>query len=139
MSTTPTLNLELVLEQKAKHRAALSDLDAAERILREAAKTLAQMPALAAPTSHIGNGAAIVTAPKQRSKKCTMLHAISESPNGLATQGVIAAGAAAGLENLQTKNVSPHLSSYKAKKLLDKHDGLWRINPKGREYLAKAI
>lgn len=121
MSNEPVITLDWVRREKAKHKAALSDLEATERVLLAAAAG-ATPPK---PTVKLdGFGA----------KKRTLLTVIADS-TGLATVDVIKAGGVAGLKDLKTENVSPQLSAAKSDGLLSLDDGLWRITQKGREYL----
>ena len=122
MSNEPTITLDWVRREKTKHKAALADLEATERVLLAAP---AGMPATKPPLKLEGHGA----------KKRTLLTVIADS-TGLNTADVIKAGAAAGLKDLKTDNVSPPLSAAKSDGLLSLEDSLWRITAKGREYLA---
>ena len=130
MTESASISLAWVREQKAKHRAAIADLDATERVLMARAAEEALRPA--APPS----------VPPQKgygTKKLALLGVIADSkPNGLTTQGVIAAGKKLGLENLKTENVSPKLSDYKSSGLLELRDGLWHITAAGSAFLVEA-
>jgi protein-disulfide isomerase-like protein with CxxC motif len=128
MSTTPTITLEWVREQKAVHRQALADLEATERVLlSKAAETKDSVPMVAAIQAAVsGYGA----------KKRAFLTAIAATTHGLTTQGVITACESGGMTGLKPENTSPQLSSYKGDGLLDLKEGLWRITAKGRDFLA---
>ena len=126
MNTTPAITLDWVREQKAKHKAALADLEATERVLLEAAAQGRQTPKLPAQKPKPeGYGA----------KKRTLLRVIAESGNGLTTQAAITEGTTAGLEGLRAENVAPKLSNYRKKGLLKLEHGVWKITDKGHEYL----
>lgn len=128
MSQTPTLTLEWVLQEKAKHKKALADLDAAERLLHQAAESQPRTPPPPPPNKGDDKG--------YGTKKRTLLRVIGESPTGLTTRGAITAGAGAGLKGLKADNTSPQLSACKKAGLLDLENGLWKITAKGREYVA---
>lgn len=128
MNTTPTITLEWVRKEKARHNAALADLEAAERLLLSA-QAEATMPQGTISTPRpmpTGYGA----------KKRVLLQIVADAPNGIATQGVVAKATAAGLQNLKPGNVSPQLSGYKKQRLLDLRHGLWVITNAGRDFLA---
>jgi hypothetical protein len=127
MSNAPILTLEWVLQEKAKHKKALADLDAAERLLHQQAEGQPKPPTPAGK----GNG----DDKNYGTKKRALLLAIGNSPTGLTTQGVITAGTAAGLKGLKAENTSPQLSAYKKAELLALENGLWKITQKGREYV----
>ncbi len=127
MSEPITITLEWVRAEKAKHKTAIADLEATERVLLGAQQELAAVESKPEPRPE-GYGA----------KKHTLLFLIANSKNGLTTQGVIAAGTNAGLENLRTENVSPQLSNYKNRDgLLDLKDGRWQITLAGMNFLAE--
>jgi hypothetical protein len=129
MSTAPIITLEWVRQEKTKHKAALADLDAVERVLIAQAKNAPPEPLVKATPRVVLEG--------YGAKKRVLLGVIADAkPNGLTTQGVIAAATKVGLENLKTENVSPQLSAYKTDLLLDLRDGLWHITIQGLKFLA---
>ena len=129
MSTMRPNTLEWIRQQQAFHRAALADLEATERILIVAAET-------SVPSVHSQPKDGVKAPRSYGAKKRAILMAIDASPQGLTTQGVIAACTSSGLEGLKTENTSPKLSAYKGEGLLELDNGLWRITPKGREFVA---
>jgi hypothetical protein len=128
MTTAPTITLEWIRQEKAKHKAALADLDAVERVLIAQAKEAPETPAKV-PLKAVLEG--------YGAKKRILLGVIADAkPNGLTTQGVISAATKVGLENLKTENVSPQLSAYKSGQLLELRDGLWHITIQGLKFLS---
>jgi hypothetical protein len=131
MSDAPTITLEWVRAEKAKHKSILADLEATERVLllrqSEAAPPIPPTPHTPKPPEGYG------------AKKRVLLGVIADAkPNGLTTPAVITAGTKAGLVGLKTENTSPQLSSYKSDGLLELRDGLWHITLSGMAFLAES-
>lgn len=126
MSQKPSITLEWVEEQEAFHRKKLEGL----AVMKEAllGMVITEVPGVAPKPNP--------SLQFDGTKKRTILGAIAASVPGLSTQQVIAACISGGLKETTQGNTSPQLSLYKSKGLLDLKDGLWKITPEGREYLA---
>jgi hypothetical protein len=136
VTNAPEITLDWVEQEEKRLRAALDDLAATKRVilmraaqLRDAA-TDNPRPLPPRPWNNGGAAGAGLT------NKQVFLRVIADESAGRTTQEVILAATLAGLENRNTGNVSPHLSSYRAEGLLDLNNGVWTITDKGREYLA---
>lgn len=131
MRNVPTLTLDWIQAEKAKHRKALADLEAAERVLLGAAAT-ESVATRTAPASTLDRSSAL-----PKGKRKALLAIIAASPNGLSTPETIREAVRLGLADLSTANVSPKLSESRKQGYLELlQGGRWRITDTGREFLA---
>jgi len=133
------ITLNWVREQKAfhknqirEHETALADLDATERVLLRAALQATNKAVHETVNGTVGDADKQIVGIKRG-----LIRAIADSPTGLTTQAVIAAGHNLGWTHLNTRNVSPKLSESGKKGILRLDHGSWFITEKGREYLAQ--
>ncbi|MFY9759477.1 MAG: hypothetical protein WAK32_03630 [Xanthobacteraceae bacterium] len=127
MTEPVTITLDWVRAEKAKHKAAIADLEATERVLLlRQNETALSMPVHEHKLAD-GYGA----------KKHTLLSIIANAKQGLTTQELIVSATNAGLAGLKVENTSPQLSTYKSRDgLLDLRNGRWQITLAGMNFLA---
>jgi len=131
MRNVPTLTLDWIQAEKAKHRKALADLEAAERVLLGA--VVIESPVARAA----GESAVVMPQALPKGKRKALLAIIAASPNGLTTPETIREAIKLGLVDISTANVSPKLSGSRKQGYLDLlPGGRWRITDIGREFLA---
>jgi len=132
MNTSPTVTLEWVRQEKAKHRQALADLDVVERVILSHTGLASPSTTVSIPTPA---GAAFVE--QHGGKRRALLAIIAASPDGLTTPETIKRAVELGVMDLSTANVSPKLSESRKQEYLELVDGhRWRITNKGRDFLA---
>ena len=128
MSPIPAITLEWVRKEKARHKQALADLEAAERLLAAAGADSVEPSPSARPESEF-----VV---RHGGKRRALLVLIAESPDGLSTAEAIREATNRGIMDLSTASVSPKLSESRKTGLLELENGRWRITDKGRAYIA---
>lgn len=129
MNSDSPKTLQWADEQIAKHRAAIADLEAFKRVISADTDSPKEQGVRKPNPFHIYD-------PQARgAKKYGILKALAATTHGMNTRGIVAALQSGGMVGTTQENTSPQLSLYRGDGLIVLDHGVWKITPKGTEYL----